>query len=138
MADRSTVLDTLTDGLFVAIAKSKRVAVEAVDRAGKFAVVEAKKRAPIDKGKLEESITHDTDREQDGSVTTTIRIKQNRKSRKYAVKMHESHYNLGPRSQEKNDTGSVVVGRKYLERAITENEDELLKILAAEIRKELS
>lgn len=42
----------------------------------------------------------------------------------YATTMHESTYNLGPRSQAKASTGKDV-GPKYLERALHDNEARL-------------
>ncbi|WFS64006.1 HK97 gp10 family phage protein [Pseudodesulfovibrio thermohalotolerans] len=121
---------------FVMVAMRKKHGIrKAAEAAGKFARDEAVKRAPVDKGKLEESIMYEVTGD-DNSVNVSIRIKKGRKANAYATKMHEDHYNLGPRSQEKNSKSDVVVGRKYLERAFDENVDEILRIVGGKLREE--
>jgi hypothetical protein len=49
---------------------------------------------------------------------------------KYARKMHEGRYNLGPGSRAKQASAGVEVGRKYLDRAYDENRDAVDRQLA--------
>ena len=84
---------------------------------------ETVKRMPIDEGFLEKSI--DRKVQKGGSVYETIGhvwIPTNSPASDYALYMHEMTYKLGPRSKQKQSSmAGIKVGRKYMERAITEN-----------------
>lgn len=71
----------------------------------------ADEMAPYKTGELVDSIEIFTEKE--GRRTSKIV----RVQAPHAAKMHESHYNLGPGSLEKQESSRFVVGRKYLERA---------------------
>ena len=85
---------------------------------------EAIKRVPIDKGYLEKSFsTKIIEAATRDSVIGVVYIAANALAADYALWIHESDdYKLGPQSQAKQDVSDVTVGRKYLERALSENE----------------
>lgn len=84
---------------------------------------ETVRRMPVDEGMLEKSI--DRRVEKGGSIHDTwgiVWIPTNAPASDYALYVHELTYNLGPRSMAKQVGDlSVTVGRKYMERALTEN-----------------
>ncbi len=55
----------------------------------------------------------------------------------YAMVMHAGEYNLGPASAQKQAASDVTVGRKFLERAATENEEALKALIKVKILKAL-
>ncbi len=85
---------------------------------------ESIKRSPVDEGFLEKS--------HEKKVFKSLILKNihgyvfipvNSPASDYAMFMHELSYRLGLRSQNKQtDNPLIKVGRKYLERALTENE----------------
>lgn len=85
---------------------------------------ESVKRAPVDEGFLEKS--HQKKVEKAGffkKIIGRVFIPANSPAADYAMYMHEMEYKLGPRSQAKQDADPTVkVGRKYLERAMKDNE----------------
>jgi hypothetical protein len=84
---------------------------------------ESMKRAPVDEGMLEAS--HEREVTQGETADETVGyvyIPSNAPASDYAMYMHENEYNLGERSQRKQDDNpNVIVGRKYLERALNDN-----------------
>lgn len=94
---------------------------------------ESQRRAPILKGDLEASHRVILTRRQLDSMSVTVQV-GDAKTEKYIDFIHESSYNLGPLSQRKAaaDT-SVVVGPKFLERALDEIEEEALKRIGDEL-----
>lgn len=84
---------------------------------------EAIKRVPVDLGGLEKSFsTKIIEAATKDSVVGEVFIATNALAADYAIFMHEMEYELGLKSQEKQDASDVDVGRKYLERALDENE----------------
>lgn len=84
---------------------------------------EAIKRVPVDLGGLEKSFsTKIIEAATKDSIIGEVFIATNALASDYAVFMHEMEYELGPKSQEKQDASDVDVGRKYLERALDDNE----------------
>ena len=84
---------------------------------------ETVKRMPVDEGFLEKStkkkITKGTLIRE---VMGRVYIAANAAASDYAMYMHELTYKLGARSKAKQDANpDVVVGRKYLARALSEN-----------------
>ena len=71
------------------------------------------------------------------SMAARVYVPVNSAARAYAVKMHEGHYHLGKNSAAKQASSSVVVGRKFLERSITEQKGELLETMAFIIKRGL-
>lgn len=85
---------------------------------------ETKKRCPVDEGHLEKDIHYRT-KKGNHSVQGMVYVDMAGESRDYALKMHEDDYNLGEKSRLKESLHGVEVGRKYLERALLENKDEI-------------
>lgn len=84
---------------------------------------EAIKRVPVDLGILEKSFsTKIIEAATRDSVIGEVFIAANAMAADYALWMHEGEYELGERSKAKQDGSNVTVGRKYLERALDENE----------------
>jgi len=86
-------------------------------------VEETVKRVPVDEGFLEKSI-ESSFRENSflHPAEGVVYIPTNSPASDYALFMHEMIYKLGKRSQSKqNANPKVAVGRKYLERAFSEN-----------------
>ena len=71
------------------------------------------------------------------SMAARASVPVNSAARSYAIKMHEGHYHLGKNSAAKQASSSVVVGRKFLERSITEQKGELLETMAFIIKRGL-
>jgi hypothetical protein len=84
---------------------------------------EAIKRVPVDLGGLEKSFsTKIIEAAAKDSVIGEVYIAANAMAADYALYMHEMQYELGPRSRDKQNASDVDVGRKYLERALDENQ----------------
>ncbi len=84
---------------------------------------EAIKRVPIDEGMLEKSFsTKVIDAALMDEVTGVVYVASNALASDYAIAMHEWDYELGEQSQRKEAASGVIVGQKYLERALSENE----------------
>jgi hypothetical protein len=85
---------------------------------------ETVRRMPVDEGFLEKSI--DTKVEKGSGIHDTwgaVWIPSNSPAADYALYMHELEYLLGKRSRRKQKAdASVIVGRKFLERAMSENQ----------------
>lgn len=97
--------------------RSSRALRRAQDQAADQAVTVAKQMTPVLSGNLELSITRE-DRREGRRVVSVISARAMRKDFDYAAWAHESEYNLGPLSQQKQETGRFQVGRKYLTRAL--------------------
>ncbi len=87
------------------------------------AKAEAIKRVPVDLGGLEKSFsTKIIEAASRDHVIGEVYLATNAMASDYALYMHEWDYDLGPKSMEKQGAVDVTVGRKYLERALSENE----------------
>ena len=84
---------------------------------GDVGVRESALRAPVDEGILTESIEKTLGRDEDGPAVA-IRIPNNSPAAPYALRMHEDEYQLGPKSEQKQNKSGVEVGRKYITRGI--------------------
>lgn len=100
---------------------------------GELVAREARLNAPVDTGELEEAITTIEERTRNsrgqfGQVTIRVGVDvsklklEDHKGYDYSIPMHEGTYDLGPLSLEKQTTQTNEVGRKYLERALRDNE----------------
>lgn len=85
----------------------------------------ARLQAPVDEGNLEDAIKVEVDRSGiNGRIQAYVYVDSDqdtgdgRTVGEYSNYMHEGTYNLGPRSQIKQSAAGVVVGRKFLERAV--------------------
>lgn len=103
---------------------------------------QAKNRAPKDIGTLETSIRSMVAESPKGMVAVVyvpvnacVVESEDGRSFNYAIAMHENDYNPGPKSLDKQRKLGVVVGRKYLVRAISENAEEIKKRIAYQLKK---
>ena len=125
------------------VRKTTRKALAAMRSGAKDIRDLAIKQAPVDEGNLEQSITISED---DGGINRRKRMyvfvdedmavesRPGATVGDYAAEMHEGTYNLGPLSQEKQDSQSALVGPKFLERAVDELEDEIVGEIEAAIK----
>lgn len=100
---------------------------------GELVAKEARLNAPVDTGELEDAITTIEERTRNsrgqfGQVTIKVGVDvsklklEDHKGYDYSIAMHDGVYKLGPLSQEKQDSQGNIVGYKYLERALRDNE----------------
>ena len=99
-----------------------------------FIEKEAKLRAPVDQGNLTADIRSMVAESPKGAVAV-VYVPVNSPASPYAIAMHENDYKLGPNSEEKQRKVGVVVGRKYLIRAITENAERIRSRIAWNLKK---
>ena len=119
-------------------------ATDAVVEGGKLVQRTAKDYSPLDRGNLENSIRREEQITRDGA-NIVIGVDDNepvpeepgKRVGDYATQMHEGDYNLGPGSRAKANELGVEVGRKYVERALEDNADEILRLVEDEVRKAL-
>ena len=96
---------------------------KALDKIGDFVSKEAKLRAPVYAGNL----TGDIEQNIQGDAVI-IRVPENSPSSNYAIPMHEHEYNLGDKSLQKQGKMGAEVGRKFITRAIDDNQDAIMEI----------
>ena len=96
---------------------------------------ETQKRTPVDEGNLTNDVSFQVI-PYSQSAAVAIYIPTNAPSSKYAIWTHEGDYNLGPNSQAKQgkSEAGIVVGRKYITRAILENMETVMKIIEAKLK----
>jgi hypothetical protein len=85
----------------------------------------ARLQAPVDEGNLEDAIKVEFERTGiNRRVEAFVYVDGDQEADDgkvvgdYAPRMHEGTYNLGPRSKIKQSAAGVIVGRKFLERAV--------------------
>jgi len=103
----------------------------------------ARKYAPVDRGNLEDAIKV-MGFEKRGRAYASYHVgvddshpvpeRPDKVVGDYALEMHESEYELGPKSQEKAERLGVEVGPKYLERAMEDLRDPLTKYMEKVLR----
>ena len=113
-----------------------RLAEKALSDCSQKMLSGAKARAPKDEGTLEASMRADVVKNAK-SMAARVYVPVNSAASAYAIKMHEGHYHLGKNSAAKQASSSVVVGRKFLERSITEQKGELVETMAFIIKRGL-
>ena len=96
---------------------------KALEEIGDFVSKEAKLRAPVKEGILTMTIEPNV---QGNAVI--IRVPENSPASDYAIPMHEHEYNLGDKSQQKQGKVGAEVGRKFITRAIDDNQKKIMKI----------
>ncbi|WP_161598310.1 HK97-gp10 family putative phage morphogenesis protein [Pseudodesulfovibrio senegalensis] len=115
---------------------TERQLKKAMTKAAMQFEAESVKRSPIDEGHLQSSHRHKV--EQNGSDTTAIvYIPTNSPASDYAIYMHEGTYTLGPTSLQKQGSVGVRVGKKYMERALLEEEDKIIATIVRELKRNL-
>lgn len=98
------------------------------------ALEESVKRAPIDEGFLQHSLT-DRVETNGNNISAVVFVPANSPASDYAIPMHEDDYQLGKVSRQKQAKQSVRVGRKYLERAFGEERAKLAKLLIEGLKR---
>ncbi len=93
-------------------------------------------RTPIDEGFLVASQKSEVVTEK-GVVTGHVFIPANSPASDYALPIHEGHYNLGAKSLQKQAASKVVVGRKFLERALYDNMTAFLTYMQKRLKEYL-
>ena len=94
----------------------------------------AKDRAPVDQGNLTVCIKSMVAQTPKG-MAAVVYVPVNSPASPYAIPMHEHEYRLGVNSQEKQRKVGVVVGRRYLIRAIEENAEAIRKRIAWNLKR---
>ena len=127
--------------------KAKAGSLQGLREAAKIVVEEARKNAPIDTGDLEKAIVAVESRERTSlgrfgqihiqvGVDLSLLDLEKHGGFDYSVKMHEDpNYNLGPKSQMKQDSSANTVGYKYLARALKDKTKEARAAIEAAIRR---
>jgi len=114
--------------------RHKNQAVAAMQAIRNLCIKETKRRTPLKEGFLTASVTGDVETFEK-SYAATVYIPVNSPASHYAVKMHETEYNLGPNSLAKQQKVGVTVGPKYITRAILDNRENINKIIWAALNK---
>lgn len=107
----------LRENIEKAVRDGSRNVERAMSEIGDVGVYHSVRGAPQDEGLLDESITKELGRDEDG-CSVAIKIPSNSPAAPYALPMHEGQYNLGPISQKKQARTGGVVGRKFITRGI--------------------
>lgn len=115
--------------------RSSRGVREALEKGAEKIQDLARKYAPVDEGNLEESvkIAKEVDILNSRRSKFYVYIDENQPAKDgktvgfYALRMHEGDYRLGKGSQAKAVSSGLLVGRKFLERAMEDMEEEISK-----------
>ena len=108
-------------------------ALKAMNDAGHFLRGQVQLRTPVDKGNLTADIAMEVVPHQK-SLATVLYIPSNAPSSQYAIPMHEGNYDLGENSIEKQRKVNVIVGRKFITRAIDENRATIKEIIKSNLK----
>lgn len=114
--------------------RHKNQAIAAMRAIRNLLVKETKRRTPLKEGFLTASVTGDVETFEK-SYAATVYIPVNSPAAHYAVKMHETEYNLGKNSLAKQQKVGVTVGPKYITRAIMDNRDKIRDIIVEALNK---
>lgn len=108
-------------------------AMKAMQDVGHYLRGQVQLRTPVDEGNLTSDISMQVVRYQK-SFAAVLFIPSNAPSAQYAIRMHEGQYNLGENSQEKQRKVSVMVGRKFITRAIDDNRAAIREIIKSNLQ----
>jgi len=108
-------------------------ALKAMQDTGHFLRGQVQLRTPVDEGNLTSDISMQVVQYQK-SFAAVLFIPSNAPSAQYAIRMHEGQYNLGENSQEKQRKVNVIVGRKFITRAIDENRSTIREIIKSNLK----
>lgn len=101
-----------------AVREAREIVSDATDKLQEETIA----RVPIDEGFLQRSVEKKVTGGTVSAVTGTVYIPTNAPASDYAMYMHEGEYELGEISRQKQAKNPKIhVGRKYMERALTEN-----------------
>lgn len=116
-------LDVVTD-------KTILKAEEGINMIAEDLLLEAQDRAPHDQGDLASSGSVEKANRNSGDIVAKVGF-----SSEYALRRHEEVYNLGEGSTSKQQANGKKVGRKYLQRAITDNHDKYEDIFLHKLKE---
>ena len=108
-------------------------AMKAMQDVGHYLRGQVQLRTPVDEGNLTADIAMRVV-EYQRSMATVLFIPSNAPSSQYAIRMHEGQYNLGENSQEKQRKVNVIVGRKFITRAIDDNRTTIKEIIKSNLK----
>ena len=108
-------------------------ALKAMNDTGHFLRGQVQLRTPVDKGNLTADIAMEVVPFKK-SLATVLYIPSNAPSSQYAIPMHEGNYDLGENSREKQRKVNVMVGRKFITRAIDENRATIKEIIKSNLK----
>lgn len=142
-------LKTVLERMARSEAKVEKGSLDALRKAAARVTQGAKDRAPVDDGFLEDSITTKEVQERTslgrfGQITIEVGVDSAKlratsgNPHDYSVEMHEDVYELGPKSQAKDDSSSVGVGPKFLERAWQADEADIRREMQEAIKRSLN
>lgn len=112
--------------------RTTRASRRRLDQAGEMIADRASDYAPVDRHNLEAAIQSEGvigDNRRKEVVVSAGGIVNGVNVDRYATIMHESVYEPGKESKEKAERLGVTVGRKYLERAADDLEDEIIDMM---------
>ena len=108
-------------------------AMKAMQDTGHFLRGQVQLRTPVDEGNLTADIAMRVV-QHERSLATVLFIPSNAPSSQYAIPMHEGFYQLGENSREKQRKVNVIVGRKFITRAIDENRATIKEIIRSNLK----
>ena len=108
-------------------------ALKAMNDTGHFLRGQVQLRTPVDNGNLTADIAMEVVPFKK-SLATVLYIPSNAPSSQYAIPMHEGNYDLGENSREKQRKVNVMVGRKFITRAIDENRATIKEIIKSNLK----
>lgn len=113
--------------------------VVAVNKGADAIVKEAQANAPVDTHNLESAIHISERTTRRNNIAINIEVSgvgdDGRDVAEYAMVMHESFYNLGPLSIEKQASDSNhIIGRKYLERAVDKQKPAIIAAISKAVK----
>ena len=114
--------------------RHKNQAMAAMRAVRNMLIKETKRRTPLKEGFLTASVTGDVE-VFEKSYAATVYIPVNSPASHYAVKMHETEYNLGKNSLAKQAKVGVTVGPKYITRAVQDNRQKICECIWAALDK---
>ena len=124
----------LQAGIRRLLEQDARLARAAMRDVAMLLIKAARDRAPIDEGNLANSITAEA-LPYRKSWAAVVYVPINSQAAQYAVPMHEGQYNLGKNSEAKQLKVGVTVGPGYLSRAVDDNKQKIMAMIAFKVRK---
>lgn len=118
-------------GMLVALFEQRTT--KAITEIAQVCEMAAADRAPFKEGILTASIESEVIIEGD-EKNAIIRVPVNAPSSKYAIKMHEEDYNLGPGSVAKQARVGVEVGKGYIINGILDSSEDIKDIIKDNIK----
>lgn len=116
-------LDTITE-------KTLEKAEEGLNLIAEDLLSEAQDRAPHEEGDLAASGSVEKADRNSGDIVAKVGF-----ASEYALRRHEEVYNLGEGSIQKGQSNGKKIGRKYLQRAMTENQEKYENLFVEKLKE---